>query len=577
MATDRSTGPGRATVVGAEDGGDPADRLSAFRPVISAIRVGTTCVALALASPALVDLDAAVVGWCTAIVAYAVLRLLRPVRYVDDTASLLRVVAEVALHVLAVVATGYWQSPFIFSLLTAIIVAGFARGFGFAFRIGGASVLAVGLPDLARSDFGGDDLRVASQWTVELFLVALVAGYARRVSGEATRQHDVTLDRLGRLADANALLFSLHRVAQTLPASLDLDEVLDSTMGRLRDLFGGHATSVLVRDDTDDRWTVVRRDGGRVPANLAAAELPPPLRAAMLSAEVVHVADLAGEEGGGLAGDATSGLYAALPARGSLIGLVAIEHTGGQSFERRDVELLAGLVEPAALAIDNARWFARLRTVGADEERTRIARDLHDRIGQSLAYLAFELDRIVKADRRDDDVGEALEQLRDDVRGVVGEVRETLYDLRTDVSDDQDLPATLRGFLDRVRARSALEIDLQVEQTGRLALPQERELWRIAQEALANAERHADAYKVTVRWRCDGQDALLEVVDDGRGFRAGQAGRSDSYGLIGMRERAASIGAALEVVTEEAQGTVVRCRLDGRDTTAAGGRPPPPA
>ena len=102
--------------------------------------------------------------------------------------------------------------------------------------------------------------------------------------------------------------------------------------------------------------------------------------------------------------------------------------------------------------MDNARWFARLRTVGADEERTRIARDLHDRIGQSLAYLAFELDRIVKADGQAKPVGTQLERLRADVRGVIGEVRDTLYDLRTDVTDTKDMPATLREFLDRVES-----------------------------------------------------------------------------------------------------------------------------
>ena len=77
-------------------------------------------------------------------------------------------------------------------------------------------------------------------------------------------------------------------------------------------------------------------------------------------------------------------------------------------FDRRDVELLSGYVEPAALAIDNARWFSRLRTVGAEEERNRLARDLHDRIGQSLAYLAFELDRLIRANERGDDVAPEL-------------------------------------------------------------------------------------------------------------------------------------------------------------------------
>ena len=162
-------------------------------------------------------------------------------------------------------------------------------------------------------------------------------------------------------------------------------------------------------------------------------------------------------------------------------------------FTQRDVELLSGFVEPAALAIDNARWFARLRTVGADEERTRIARDLHDRIGQSLAYLAFELDRIVDSDEQGDALGPALDQLRNDVRGVIGEVRDTLYDLRTDVSDEQDLAAVLEAFADRVAERSGLVIEVHCDQDARLPLLQEREMWRIAQEALTNVERHAEA------------------------------------------------------------------------------------
>jgi signal transduction histidine kinase len=218
-------------------------------------------------------------------------------------------------------------------------------------------------------------------------------------------------------------------------------------------------------------------------------------------------------------------------------------------------------MEPAALAIDNARWFARLRTVGADEERTRIARDLHDRIGQSLAYLAFELDRIVKANTKGDDVTKHLDRLRTDVRGVIGEVRDTLYDLRTDVTDEQDLAQTLRDFLDRVQARSDLDIRLDAQTSGRLPLLQERELWRVAQEAVTNVERHAQASKVAVTWRCDGSRAVLIVADDGIGFPAGRAGRLDSYGIIGMRERAASIGAALDISSEPGVGTTIRCEI----------------
>lgn len=509
--------------------------------------------------PAFYNLHWQDMGWCGVIVAYTAYRTVRPLRYVDDTASLMRVLAEVGINVLAVSSTGYWESPFVFSLITAVIVAGFARGFGFALRIGAVSALAVWAPDLARP---GHSLRVGAQLTIELLLVALVAGYARRISGEADRQHTLALDRLGRLSDANALLFSLHRVAQTLPASLDLDGVLDSTMSRMRDLFDFDAASVLLYDETDRSWLVARRDGARIASKIATADLPPPLTRAIALRSFVEEQNLLDAGGPGLAPRSYSGIYAVLPARGSIIGLIAIEHHEPFHFTSRDMELLTGFVEPAALAIDNARWFARLRTVGADEERTRIARDLHDRIGQSLAYLAFELDRIVKKDRGGDEVGASLEQLRSDVRSVIREVRDTLYDLRTDVSDSVDMLSVLDIFIDRVRERSGMELVLRADESGRLPLPQEREMFRIAQEAVTNVERHARAQHVTVTWHCNGESAYLEVADDGDGFPSGTVGRLDSYGILGMRERAASIGATLDIVSAPGKGTRVRCRLD---------------
>ncbi|MEJ7765684.1 MAG: sensor histidine kinase, partial [Acidimicrobiales bacterium] len=212
------------------------------------------------------------------------------------------------------------------------------------------------------------------------------------------------------------------------------------------------------------------------------------------------------------------------------------------------------------LATDTARLFGRLRTVGADQERTRIARDLHDRVGQSLAYLAFELDRLVaKSDAAP--LRSQLEGLRDDVRRAVTEVRETLYDLHTEVTEQVGLAAVLDDFAQRVQSRSGLAVEVRVEGTGRPPLTQERELLRIAQEALTNVERHADASCVIVSLRIRPEEAFLEVADDGQGFVRGEGGRLDSYGLVGMRERADAIGAALEIVSAPGQGTTIRCRV----------------
>ena len=130
---------------------------------------------------------------------------------------------------------------------------------------------------------------------------------------------------------------------------------------------------------------------------------------------------------------------------------------------------------------------------------------------------------------------------------MIREVRDTLYDLRTDVSDRQDMAATLEAYIARVRERSRLEIELFCDRGARLPILQEREMWRIAQEALTNVERHAHATRARVLWRCNGVSAALEVTDNGKGFPIGTAGRLDSYGILGMRERASSIGATLEL------------------------------
>lgn len=541
---------------------DPVDRVATFGPAILAIRWGMTAVSLALSGSAFVHSDWEIVLWCIGLVSYTVIRTVSPLRYVGDVRSLVQVVAEITLHVAAVAATDYWESPFVFSLLTAIVVAGFARGFGFGLRIGIGAAVAVSLAEAAQPGYGTTDLRLGLQWSTVLLLVGVVAGYARRISGEADRQHSLALDRLDRLSDANALLFSLHRVAQSLPASLDLGEVLDTTIARLRGLVDFDAVAILVFDDTDASWQVIRREGATLPSRLGPTELPRPLMDAMAANRMVEEPDLTQPRGPGISPTSSSGIYTVLPARGSIIGLLAVESRQPAAFGRRDVELLNGFVEPVALAIDNARWFSRLRTVGADEERTRIARDLHDNIGQSLAYLAFELDRIVTREEQGDELGEALDRLRSDLRGVIGEVRDTLYDLRTDVSEQLEIGAVLEQFAGRLMERTDLDIRVYADRSGlRLPLLQEREMWRIAQEALVNVERHAEAGAAAVRWRCDGEAAALEIADDGQGFPVGKAGRLDSYGIMGMRERASSIGATLEIHSESDRGTVIRCFL----------------
>jgi signal transduction histidine kinase len=494
------------------------------------------------------------------LMAYALWRTVTPVRYFGESVrSLLAVYGDVLLCLGIVVVTGYWDSPYIFSLATSIMLAGFARGFAFALRCAVASVLAIAIP-LAQINGFDNSLGQSAQWGGELLLVGLIAGYARRIYEQSRLQTTEALGRLQRLTEANALLSELHRVAQVLPVSLDLNETIAATATRVRELVGPDVVAILLRDEATKSWSVALAEGVRLPRVIADAELPVPLRRAAGASVSLLVADLA-KHGPGLASSSKVGMYAPLRARDRLIGVVAAERRQAGAMNQRELGVMDGVAEQAALAIDNARWFGSLRRVGADEERSRIARELHDRVGQSLAYLAFELDRIGNR-ARDGDVTGDLAVLQGEVREVIGEVRETLYDLRTDVSEGQDLVSTLTLFCQRVRQRRGLKVVFVHEAgPGRLPLHVERELWRIAQEAITNVERHARATSVTVRWETDGHRGVLEIADDGQGLAATSAGRPDSYGILGMRERADIIGATLEFESAPGAGTTVRCWL----------------
>ena len=478
---------------------------------------------------------------------------LRPGKVLD----VLLIAVEVAVAIAAVTLTRGWVSPFLFSLAATGVVVGYAFGLVRAALAAIVVASSVSLLSALTSSPGTIDDALLG-WS-QVLLVYLVAGYARRIFVEEAQRASLALTRISRLTEANDLLFELYRVAQSLPVSLELGDTVSLVVGRVRELLQPDVLVVLLPDDGSATWSAVVAEGARVRGPAALDQLPPPLRVAANQIDAHLEPELTVGAGLGLA--SRSGLYTSLRARGQLVGLLAVERRDAFSLTPREAQLLEGVGEQAALAIDNARLFRRLRTVGADQERTRIARDLHDRIGQSLVSLAFELDRLVdKADAAP--LSGELEGLRDDVRRAVSEVRETLYDLRTEVSEQVGLPVALDDFVQRVQSRSGLAVKLRVDGDSRLPLTHERELLRIAQEAVTNVERHASASSVIVSLRLRPDAALLEVADDGQGFAKGSAGRLDSYGLVGMRERADAIGAALEIDTAPGRGTTIRCCLE---------------
>jgi two-component system sensor histidine kinase UhpB len=196
--------------------------------------------------------------------------------------------------------------------------------------------------------------------------------------------------------------------------------------------------------------------------------------------------------------------------------------------------------------LESERRDSALRALGAQEaERRRIALELHDEVGQALTAAMLRLDRL--------DVEEAKEGLR----ATLEEVRDIAGRLRPEALDDLGLRNALRALVAAAARDARLDVVPEIDpDLPELTPEQELVIYRVAQEALTNSLRHADAGALRFALRADGDEVLLVVEDDGRGFDP--RGVSIVSGMRGMRERALLVRGRLEVESVPGGGTSVR-------------------
>lgn len=203
------------------------------------------------------------------------------------------------------------------------------------------------------------------------------------------------------------------------------------------------------------------------------------------------------------------------------------------------------------------------------EERRRVARDLHDGVGQHLVLLGYLVDEVA-ALAGSGQVRDGLLALRDEVGRVAVELRASLADLRDEPVPGEGLTAALSSYAAELRRRSDLRIHLRLDERGPRPRPAvEREVLKVAQEAIANVRQHARAANLWVRLTTDAHQLVLVVEDDGIGHVAPREGH---FGLSGMRERAAQVGANLEIGPGRDGGTRVCLRAAGADHRTHPGR-----
>jgi len=213
---------------------------------------------------------------------------------------------------------------------------------------------------------------------------------------------------------------------------------------------------------------------------------------------------------------------------------------------------------------------ARLESI-REEERTRLARELHDRLGQTLTAIRIDLASLRATPGREQQLPR-IDAISGLVEETIHAVRRISTELRPGILDDLGLAATVEWAAEEFQARTGIACQVALPGSD-LAIDGERAtaLYRIFQEALTNIARHAGATQATIGLVQDGTHLSLEVRDNGRGIAAEQLSASGSLGILGMRERAMLLGGEFTIAGEPGSGTTVRVRIPIEDRAQAAG------
>jgi PAS domain S-box-containing protein len=257
-------------------------------------------------------------------------------------------------------------------------------------------------------------------------------------------------------------------------------------------------------------------------------------------------------------------VYAAHPllARGEVLGTLSFGARDRTRFTEDELALMRTVADQVAIAIDrdHAEMELRRREVeaAAQDERGRLARDLHDSVTQSLFAASLKAEAALAAcdEQVSPDVTETMEQVRRLNRGALAQMRTMLLELRGGPIEDVPLQHLLRNLVETAESRASVDISLRIAGESEIPPQLHATVYRVAQEALNNVARHSKARHATVELDAGGGHVGLLVQDDGLGFEPGAVGHAH-LGLRSMRERAAEAGAELRIVSAPGEGTLV--------------------
>jgi len=371
----------------------------------------------------------------------------------------------------------------------------------------------------------------------------------------AQPDHDATYEETRkRLAESQ----SLQRVTSSLLQKTDLSEVLEVVCTEAQRLTGAAGSTVLLLGDDD--WLTITQTRG-VPIS-SSDRLPVD---GSLSGKAIRLGqpllinDPASQVQGDYANPEVTALLAVpLRTNEAVIGILDVVNkpTG---FTEDDIRLVNLFADQAAIAIEKSQMLKRIEQLAVVEERQRLARELHDSVAQALysATMYAEAARLALEAGKHDVVAQNLHELRSMVREAQVGMRVLIFELHPPALKEEGLVAALQARLAAVEARTGLRAEIQVQGDGQLPLAVEEELYWIAQEALNNVVKHAQAQHVALRLEFAAGQVCLEVQDDGIGMDPRQAKQAGGLGLRGIEQRVQRIRGELKVTGSPGQGTCV--------------------
>ena len=404
--------------------------------------------------------------------------------------------------------------------------------------------------------------------TVSPMSAGTVVYVARDITDKVNAQQELERQVEERTRELTAILKISNEVASTL----ELEPLLALVIAQVKTMAGYDqcALFTLAGDRFRQLDPVTSNNGGNAGMTFLIDDLEP-IASRILGKEAIVIDDLQSETGearaqrrvfGATTDSAVNGtrswMCVPLPLKDRVIGMLALSHRQTAFYTERHVGLVGAIASQVAVAIENARLYEQAQQLAAVDERQRLARELHDSVSQALYGIA--LSATAAQTLMGDEASPARQRVDfviSQAQAAMAEMRALIFELRPESLAEEGLVAALLKQTDAMAARYSLSVVTELSEEPPLGLAEKEAFYRIAQEALHNVVKHAQATEVAVRLTSNGESTLLEIGDNGVGFDTAQR-FPGHMGLVSFGERASSIGAQVEVQSKPGEGTNVR-------------------